>query len=1237
LRGLIQDHVASGVKLTCRNIFLTQGEFMQLVYIAVTGLPGTEVITPSERIVLPAPAVFKPKMLWTGKQVISALLKHLCRPPLPALNLDGKTRTPATAFGQEQEEHIIVFRNGELLCGVIDKASIGNSALGIVHAVYELYGPDFAGRILNAFGRLFTYYLQDAGQSCGIEALTLTRRAEGERSRLLKKVIDDNFKAFAAFADGESVMDSLSGPLPSNKEVLRSERKVDELFAADKKATKIKLDGAMQSVVNKSASDVIKACLPGGLERPFQKNDFSTMVLTGAKGSAVNQSQISCFLGQQALEGLRVPIMISGKTLPSFRPYDSNPRANGFIQDRFLTGVKPQEYYFHCMAGREGLVDTAVKTSRSGYLQRCLVKHLEELKVNYDMTVRDSASNVVQFLYGEDGLDPVSSNLLGGKSNQILFMARNNQALVHKYSLNEQFFSHGMDYETAMNAHRKLEKARQGLSNNNNSSSSSSSSSSSFNKGSVILARRKINSAASWSRSNIQKTWVVAEIVKCRSGKHENGQVSYDIQYDDGTIEKHVPVSVEHDSTRESHPTLKIPLLRAGLPDTPMSSLQLDRNVGAVSEKAQSTLQQYIRSNPDKAISATTSDSTVTADGLELLLWVKYMRSLACPGEAVGCIAAQSIGEPSTQMTLNTFHLAGHGGANVTLGIPRLREILMTASRVPKTPTMLLPLLASSTAAAAKSISRGLSRVTLSDLLHHSGGIEVTERFSRDGGIGWNREYEIKLILEPHDMIHKAFGLSFLRIVKVIELGLMKKLNSLLKQEQKRSGDKKDGRQDSMRNPFASKVKDTVERVNANDGDDDAAESRTSGKKTKKGGDDDLAQIEEGDEEEEEDDDAEQGTLKFSGQSEGADYEGDEASAGDEGDLGQDYTEESAQTKGGGVEGAGLATTIKLKGKATKSTTGRVAKSSSGSSHVVQSLDDLLDATDDDDEAAEANDGTDSDSDDDDDDDDVSPTGAAASSSSSSLMAKKREFAAAAQTNTNSSTGSNNGTTVLSTESAALYHERESWVKTQVSFPASARRFLMVQLVERACEMTTVQATPGISNAYAVTCEIEGKEFQAVQTEGVNFEQIWTRCESSAQLNEIKSNDIWQVLNVYGVEAARVSIVNEINTVFGSYGIDVNPRHLSLIADYMTRTGSFNAMNRAGMLMCPSPFLQMSFESTTSFLTRASMDGQSDYQQSPSARIVLGGVPKVGSGCFELLVPLKKETAGHAVEEELLA
>jgi len=97
--------------------------------------------------------------------------------------------------------------------------------------------------------------------------------------------------------------------------------------------------------------------------------------------------------------------MANGKTLPCFVPYDPNPRAGGYVADRFLSGLRLQEFYFHTMAGREGLLDTTIKTSRSGYLQRCLIKHLEGLKVQYDYTVRDADNGIIQFYYGEDGID----------------------------------------------------------------------------------------------------------------------------------------------------------------------------------------------------------------------------------------------------------------------------------------------------------------------------------------------------------------------------------------------------------------------------------------------------------------------------------------------------------------------------------------------------------------------------------------------------------------------------------------------------------------------------------------------------------------------------------------------------------------------------------------------------------------------------------------------------------------
>jgi DNA-directed RNA polymerase I subunit RPA1 len=183
------------------------------------------------------------------------------------------------------------------------------------------------------------------------------------------------------------------------------------------------------------SSEITKACLPDGLVKPFPRNQMQAMTGSGAKGTQVNANLISCNLGQQVLEGRRVPTMISGKTLPCFKPFESSIRAGGYIVDRFLTGVKPQEYYFHAMAGREGLIDTAVKTSRSGYLQRCIVKGMEGLKVEYDISVRDADGSVIQFLYGEDGLDVCKQTYL----KQFKFMAENFFSLYNNMQVRELY------------------------------------------------------------------------------------------------------------------------------------------------------------------------------------------------------------------------------------------------------------------------------------------------------------------------------------------------------------------------------------------------------------------------------------------------------------------------------------------------------------------------------------------------------------------------------------------------------------------------------------------------------------------------------------------------------------------------------------------------------------------------------------------------------------------------------
>lgn len=227
---------------------------------------------------------------------------------------------------------------------------------------------------------------------------------------------------------------------------------------------------------------------------------------------------------------------------------------------------------------------------------------------------------------------------------------------------------------------------------------------------------------------------------------------------------------------------------------------------------------------------------------------------------------------------------------------------------------------------------------------------------------------------------------------------------------------------------------------------------------------------------------------------------------------------------------------------------------------------------------------------------------------------------------------SNNSHTMK--EDGLISNEREGWIEMKLTFPSQSRKLLMVQLAERAAQGTTVRSTKNIANAYAQAASELGNnsggwfdgKCVGVQTEGVNFQAIWGLPEDLVDYNHIKSNDIWAILQTYGVEAARQSIVSEMNGVFGVYGIDVNPRHLSLIADFMTRTGSYVAMNRIGMVHCPSTLLQMSFETTCTFLLKAAQEGTCDNQESPSARIVLGNVAKIGTGCFDVMIPVEKST-----------
>ena len=1099
LRGLIQDHVVGGVKMTKRDTFFKKWEYQQLLFAALSSLPGLEVIRHDEKIEMVPPAIIKPCELWTGKQVITSIMLHLRKGSdrdsakllnLPGLSMERQTKTPDTSFGVQQEEHLVLMRDGELLRGVLDKNAFGATNFSLVHCVYEAYGPEKAGLLLNVFGRLFTAYLQFySGHSCRMEDLVLRKDADLERRKLIQRAYNLGARAAKAWADSEGgkvtippIKDQPGAEEPLNGlEKASAAAKLSTLLSGNEgKENFAALDGFMQGQLNPLASDIVKKTLPIGLAVPFPKNTFGIMTTTGAKGSIVNQSQVSCALGQQALEGRRVPRMSSGRTLPSFAPYDPNPRADGFVMDRFLTGIRPQEYYFHCMAGREGLVDTAVKTSRSGYLQRCLVKHLEELKICYDFTVRNSNGNVIQFLYGEDGLDPTKASYLDCSSKSFEFLARNHHALTrHNAALPSS------SIEIAANDYNRYNYLKEHDTID-------------FVVGDTVVARR-LRYGQEWIRGALCHGWSFATITKL----HSKGK-TVDIQYHaDRQHAKRVPIEIDF-GTAGGKQTLalssKAILVKRCALDPVLSSFSRGHMIGSsgacVSEKVASAALKAMEST----LTGVMKRVNISKQELSSLVGAKYSSSICSPGEAVGSIAAQSVGEPSTQMTLNTFHLAG-AGANVTLGIPRLREIIMTASRSLKTPTMTVPLLQSITEKNAVRLARAFKKLTLMDLVSGKHGVSVTERIEKGDAGGWLRAYYVTLKFHPAERIMEAFGLTLQDIAKVVAKNYVPLLSQIMKKELKRSAVDDEGKISEVAGGASSEYMEegndsNQQAITVNDQDD----------------------LNEDDNEDDDDDRMEAGEedgVEF-GRRLNTSYDNGSPDASDnDNEDGDHYDDNDNNTE-----------------------------TETPSSEQSGQLDDKLNCND-------------------------SPT------------IQKRNNAIALQ---------------------------------GLRVEPSARPLLMVDLVEKAASTILVRSRKNIDEAFI---NEEPKRGRCLQTAGINFEEIWEL--DSVRHNELLCNDIWAVRCAYGVEAARDSIMGQIRNVFGAYGIEVDPRHLSLIADYMTFDGGFKPMSRIGMEDCGSTLLQMSFETTAHFLKKAAMSSKFDNMESPSANIVLGRPIRHGTGSFALL------------------
>ncbi len=429
LQGLIQDHIISGVKMTMRGRFFTREEYFGHVFGAL--------VNHNSKIRILPPAIMKPGPMWSGKQIISTIILNLVPEGMEPPTLESTAKVKPQLFEKhppreckaggvrlgrcQMSESEVIFRQGEFLSGILDKNQYGATQYGLVHAFFELYGGTYSGKLISAFSKVFTNFLHTEGFTLGVQDILVQDTANRQRRRIIRRTRKQGLE-MAAKGVGMSPDEDIEEE--DVKE--RLERYHRESRTIPKR--RMDVDRGYKEKLSPATDEINNACLPKGLIKQFPENNLQLMVQAGAKGSMVNTMQISCLLGQIELEGKRPPVMISGKSLPSFLAYDTQPRAGGFIDGRFMSGIRPQEFFFHCMAGREGLIDTAVKTSRSGYLQRCLIKLLEGLVVNYDLTVRDSDGSVVQFQYGEDSLDVCKSQYL--KPNRMDFLVDNRASVL---------------------------------------------------------------------------------------------------------------------------------------------------------------------------------------------------------------------------------------------------------------------------------------------------------------------------------------------------------------------------------------------------------------------------------------------------------------------------------------------------------------------------------------------------------------------------------------------------------------------------------------------------------------------------------------------------------------------------------------------------------------------------------------------------------------------------------------
>ncbi len=592
--GIYQDSMLGSYRFTRENIDFTQKDAMNLLMMFNRINPSQLNKNAKERI--------------SNFEILSQIM--------PPLTLKVKNKQyDGDKEKSDTSNNIIEIIDGKYIRGQMDKGILGSGTKGLIHRTCNDFGNMASSQFIDDLQNIITEYMKQSAFSVGISDLITDSKTNDKIVSIITEKKNDVKNLIDQVKIG--VFENNSGK--TNEEEFET-----------------KINNILSKAQNEAGRESLKSL--------DKDNRFVVMFNAGSKGSEINIQQMTACLGQQNVDGKRIPYGFEHRTLPHYTKYDDSAIARGFVESSYINGLSPQELFFHAMGGRVGLIDTAVKTSTTGYIQRRLIKGLEDLMVNYDMTIRTNKNKVVQFSYGDDSIDTVK---VENQDLPIVDMSVQD-IYSHIAIIDDKTKAKSISGMFIKSAYTRQKKQEDALSEKCQ-----------FYINFMIENRNKIvknvfnGKSEKIVRVPVAFAYIIQNIIG-QQGINKNSLVDITMLEAYDMIEK--------------------------------AFAQLNLIVFAPPTELFKVLYFYYLSPKDLLL-----NKRFNKNALDILLQtiiLTYKRAIVAPGEMVGMIAAQSIGEPTTQMTLNTFHFAGVASkSNVTRGVPRIEEILSLSASM-KNPSL---------------------------------------------------------------------------------------------------------------------------------------------------------------------------------------------------------------------------------------------------------------------------------------------------------------------------------------------------------------------------------------------------------------------------------------------------------------------------------------------------------------------------------------------------------------------